>query len=268
MTDGPADAPLPPIQRTSLAAMVQRLFRRFAGHEGPDLPLGPLDARWRLVLGLPQGANLYAAMADVQRALDRLALQVEALPPSHHRTQARGRDVLDNLRHAISPQMFPRDWNQVASLVTNERLDRLDMLVDTLEMLAPEGIPPEGTIPELLSQVDDIEMAIQASPFPPQVRLALQGRLEALRWAIANWHLLGGDSVSDAAGALSAALMMEFSRAEQHDETSKEAARGLFLNTLKVVDWIGRYTVVRDVATNAGNLLAQAAPGLLATLKG
>lgn len=249
--------------------MVQRLFRRLAGHDKvPNLPNGPLDDRWRVVLGLSKEANLFAAMADVERALNRLDLQVQSLPQQYHRTKAQAQEALSNLRQAVHPQTFGRDWNQLAHLVTAERLDRLGMVADILDQFAPEGIPPEGVIPELLAQVDDLEVSIQASPFPPHIRLVLQGRLEALRWAIANWPLLGGHSVSDAAGALAAALAVELSRLDDADEQGKEVTQGLMRKTVKIVDWVGRCIVVRDVASGASNFISQAGPVLLASLRG
>jgi hypothetical protein len=196
--------------------------------------------------------------------LDRLDCQIEALPPEYDRTKKRAREVLANLRAAIQPATLGRDWNSVAGLITQEILSRLDMLADTLEQHAPEALPADGVIPELLAKLDDVGEAIDAAPFPSHVRSALRARLEELRWAAVNWHLVGADGVADAAGALTVAVGFSRSRVPVGDEDAKAHFERLFKVTLGTIDWIGRWMVVRDIYQGGMGLLNS--PGIAGVL--
>jgi hypothetical protein len=264
MNDASTNAGEAQPHQTSLALLIQTLFRSFAGLDRYDLPNAPLDARWRKVLGLSESANLYLPLSQVERALDRLDNQVDALPPKLDRTKVRSREGLSGLRASIQPVTLGRDWSSVAQFVTPERLDRLDMLADILQEFAPEALPADGVIPDLLTKLDAIGEAIDAAPFPAHVRAALQGRLEALRWAAVNWHLIGADGVADAAGALAAAVSFARHHIPETDEEGKTSVERLFRFTIDAMDWIGRWMVVRDVCQGGAALLQS--PGIAGLL--
>lgn len=232
---------MPPPIRTTAAAVLQACFRALAN---PALEDTNLAERWRTALGLPPEVAIYWSLDQALKLLDRVQRDLDELPTDFEETRRHGREVVDNFRAALQPQMLNARWSQLTAYVSEERLVRIGMLAEMLKLQNPEGRPADGIIPDLLARLGKVREALEGAPFPALAKRAIEERLSALEWAVANWHLIGAHGVSDLMGQMGASIRLAARMVPAGEE---EGAVNVKNAALSAMDWIGRCMVVRDV---------------------
>ncbi len=238
-SDEASAADAPPPQPNSLAGLLTVLFREFLDNPQQTLPEQPLADRWRAALRVPEGISLYFALGDLERACDRLTNQLDGLEPRYRRNRELTLQALQSIRRSFRPDALNNGMDHARRFITPDRLNTLDMAAELLLSVAVEAYPPEGAVPEVLAKLDALDDALASAPFPNSIKARLEYESAKLRWAITNWHLLGGEAAATALGGL--ALNLHLAEGQVEPGTDFASVR---THVVSIVDWIGRYQTV------------------------
>ena len=178
--------------------------------------------------------------------------QLEDLPDSLSATRENGKDAVVNFKHALEPNSLTANLENLRSTLTDERLARLAMVAEILDAAHRHDIViAEGIVPKILSHIDGIQDQIATAGFSPHIEEILYHRVRSLRWAIVNWHLLGGEPVTQYAGALALSTVTALPTLPANSEAGEKFREGI----MTTLDWIGRLLLVRDAVNPAVNAI-------------
>jgi hypothetical protein len=236
-------------EATSLAVLVHKIFVKFLA---ADMPKTTIANRWRAVLGVPRELGIYEPLSMLERSVNIVIKQLEDLPDSLSATRENGKDAVVNFKHALEPNSLTANLENLRSTLTDERLARLAMVAEILDAAHRHDIViAEGIVPKILSHIDGIQDQIATAGFSPHIEEILYHRVRSLRWAIVNWHLLGGEPVTQYAGALALSTVTALPTLPANSEAGEKFREGI----MTTLDWIGRLLLVRDAVNPAVNAI-------------
>lgn len=236
-------------QPTSLGVLVHKVFVAFMTI---DMPRTTIESRWRIVLRVPRELSIYEPLALLERSVMLVIRQLEALPDGLSAIRENGIDAVARLKHALEPSSLTNKIENLRDRLTEERLGRLAMVAQILDAAhRHDMVIVEGIVPKILSHIDGIQILIENAEFPAHIAEILHHRVRALRWAVVNWHLLGGAPVTQYAGALAVSTMTALPTLPPTSEAGERFREGI----MTTLDWIGRLLLVRDAVNPAVNAI-------------
>jgi len=242
-------------KRTSLASLLVPLLRRLADVNAIDLPAGPIEARFRILLNVPASDSVYSALHTLYQSFSKLENQARALSESHPSLSRHGLEAISQLRRVADADLLFQNAHQINQYITNDRLNCMEMLGDILLDQFPIYILPTEKIPEILSLIDEIQKSIRAAGFSRHSEVALLAYSVQLRSAVANWHLLGGDAIGNASGGMLG--LVRFIEQNEPDATPDEGKdKSKVLDQVRdLIDWAVRFVFLYESGLGAIRLI-------------
>lgn len=239
------------MKRTSLASLLVPLFRRLADVNASDLPGIPIESRFRILLNVPAEDSIYSAMHTLHQSFAKLELQTRELSTRYPSLSRHGLEAIINVKKAIDADSLIRDVRHINQFITEARLNNIESLGDILTNEFPIYLASDETIPQIIVLIDDIKKSVAVADFPDASKSALLAYVEQLRWAVTNWHLLGGDAIANASGGmLGLVRFIEQTDAAAKPDSGSEKSKVL-AKVGNLIDWAIRFAFVVETGPEA-----------------
>jgi hypothetical protein len=199
-----------------------------------------VERAWSAVLDVP-----------VERLVDELSDVASLVKSTREAADETGRRALQNQVKRYEPDwataIFPRQlaWNQTALPValSEQALEALDAVADSLSTLAPEGrIPEPDALSQLAEDVQAVIASVQATErMAVEVKELLVDRLSDVSKAIRHVAVGGPNAVHLAANALLGTVVLEAERptVPDRDEGQEESDATSVLKTRRQILKLG-----------------------------
>ncbi|MDQ6805432.1 MAG: hypothetical protein M3065_10810 [Actinomycetota bacterium] len=222
------------------AGRLYELLSRFTQAVRVPNPNVSVEGAWSSVLGVP-----------VERLVDELSDVAGLVKSTREAADWTGRRALQNRVKRYEPEwataIFPRQlaWNQSAMsvAVSDQALEALDSVADSLSTLAPEGkIPEPDELSQLADDVQDVITGVQATErMAVEVKELLVDRLSDVLKAVRQVAVGGPNAVNLAVKALLGTVVLDAERPTDSDrgEAEEESAAGSILKTRRQILKLG-----------------------------
>lgn len=244
------------LEKTSLALLLVPLFRRLADVNAGDLPASTIEARLRIMFDVPPDDSIYSLMSIISDAIRKLENQIQSISQEYPVFTQHASNAVNAVKRCVDPDSLIRDVRHINQFVTNSNLQFIESIGDILRSKNPTILMPQEVIPKILGQIDEIDGLIRDAGFGGISEKALLAQSAKFRWAVSNWHLLGGDAVFNASGGMLSVLRnVEKSEPAVLSE-GESKKRTAYQRALEITDWAGRIALAWDLADTSVKLLS------------